>query len=124
MSIRFQADADLNFDIVTAVLRRESSVDFASAVEAQLAGIEDPEVLELASGENRVLISHDHRTMLRHFRERLSAGQSSPGLLLVRQDAAMPEVVDAILLLWAVAEDSDLMNQVFHLPGLQRHVFR
>jgi len=33
MKIRFQADADLNEDIVSGVLRLEPSIDFQTAVE-------------------------------------------------------------------------------------------
>jgi hypothetical protein len=42
---RFQADADLHFDIVTGVLRREPDIDFQSAPELLTEGMEDPEVL-------------------------------------------------------------------------------
>ena len=49
MSVRFQADADLNHTIVKATLRREPSMDFQSAHAAGLVGLSDPEVLELAA---------------------------------------------------------------------------
>jgi len=39
LSIRFQADADLNFDIVKAVRQQEPAIDLASAVEAGLHGV-------------------------------------------------------------------------------------
>jgi hypothetical protein len=69
MKPRFQADADLNEDIVTAVLRREPEIDFHTADEAGLRGLPDNAVLALAAQENRILISHDRRTMSRHFAE-------------------------------------------------------
>jgi hypothetical protein len=37
LSIRFQADADLNFDIVRAARQQEPAVDFASAADAGCA---------------------------------------------------------------------------------------
>ena len=49
MSVRFQADADLNFLIVRKLLRREPGVDFQSATQAGLAGLGDLEVLALAA---------------------------------------------------------------------------
>jgi predicted nuclease of predicted toxin-antitoxin system len=82
LSIRFQADNDLKFGIVKAVRRREPAIDFASAREADLAGVGDPELLDRAGRENRVLVSHDRRTMLEHFRAHLAAGKSSPGILI------------------------------------------
>jgi Domain of unknown function (DUF5615) len=67
LSLRFQADADLRYIIVKAVRHREPSIDFASAADSSLAGIGDPELLERAAQERRILVSHDRRTMLAYF---------------------------------------------------------
>jgi len=67
LSIRFQADNDLRFAIVKAVQRREHAIDFASAHESGLDGLSDPDLLDRAATESRVLVSHDLRTMLGHF---------------------------------------------------------
>lgn len=53
MSVRFQADADLNHIIVKATLRREPSIDFQTAHVANLAGIGDQEVWALAARVER-----------------------------------------------------------------------
>ena len=45
MPIRFQADADFNQIIVTAVARRYPEIDFRTATVASLAGLKDPDVL-------------------------------------------------------------------------------
>ena len=123
MTLRFQADNDLKFAIVKAVRRREPSVEFVSAQQSQLDGIDDPEVLERAAADGRVLVSHDRRTMLRHFQDRLKAGKSSPGLLIVAQDAPIADVVEALVILSAVADPEDLRDQAFHVPSLMRHMF-
>jgi len=123
LSIRFQADNDLKFAIVKAVRRQEPAIDFASAREAGLDGVGDPELLERAAKDNRVLVSHDRRTMLRHFRNYLAAVQASPGLLVVSQGTPIRLVVEAIILLWAVSDPMELRDQAHHLPSLIRHVF-
>jgi predicted nuclease of predicted toxin-antitoxin system len=61
MKIKFQADADLNEDIVTGVLRRLPEIDFQTATEAGFEGLQDENVLEIASRENRILVTHDRR---------------------------------------------------------------
>lgn len=108
MSIRFQADNDLKFAIVKAVRQQEPAIDFASAQQAGLDGLSDPEVLELAAAEGRVLISHDRRTLLKHFRNHLAAGKTSSGLLVVSQGAPVGVVAEAIVILWAAAKSKDL----------------
>jgi len=123
LSIRFQADNDLTFAIVKAVRRREPAIDFASAQQSELGGVSDPEVLEQAARNNRVLVSHDMHTMISHFWDRLAAGRNSPGLLMVSQKAVAAEVVEAVLFLWSVTDPADLHNQVYYLPSLVQHVF-
>jgi hypothetical protein len=49
MPIRFQADADLNQIIVSAVARRYPEMDIRTATVAGLAGLKDAEVLALAA---------------------------------------------------------------------------
>lgn len=61
MPIRFQADADFNQIIVSAVLRHHQEIDFRTATAAGLAGLNDLEVLALAARDGRVLVTHDHR---------------------------------------------------------------
>lgn len=49
MKIRFQADADLNEDIVAGILRREPRVDFRTAGEAGLRALDDIQALALGT---------------------------------------------------------------------------
>lgn len=123
MSIRFQADHDLKFGIVKAVRRREPTVDFVSAQEAGLDGVPDPVLLDRAAAEGRVLVSHDRRTMIDHFRDHLAAGKSSPGLLIVSQGSAIGDVVDALLYVWALSDPAELRGQAYYLPSISRHFF-
>ena len=123
MSIRFQADNDLKFGIVKAARRREPSMDFVSAQEAGLDSMGDPELLDRAALEGRVLVSHDRRTMLDYFRAHLAAGKSSPGLLIVPQDASIGDVIEALVYIWALSDPVELKDQAYYLPSISRHFF-
>ena len=67
MKVRFQADADFNQNIVRAIRRRDPAIDFQMAHDARLHGVDDERVLARAAEEGRLLVSHDYRTMPRHF---------------------------------------------------------
>lgn len=67
MKIRFQADADFNMEIVDGLTRKAPEIDFQTADEASFSGSNDLEVLRTASMENRILVSHDRKTMPKHF---------------------------------------------------------
>jgi hypothetical protein len=62
MKIRFQADNDLNQNIVRDLRRRDLRIDFQTAHEANIRDLSDEAVLAAAASEGRILVSHDRRT--------------------------------------------------------------
>jgi predicted nuclease of predicted toxin-antitoxin system len=115
MKIRFQADADLNQIILLATVRREPAIDFQAAGAAGLAHRQDREVLTLAAQEGRVLVTHDQKTMPRHFAEFITT-ETSPGLLVVPQHLAVATVVEDLLLIWFTTEAEEWINRICFLP--------
>ena len=115
MRPKFQADADLHFDIVAGVLRREPSADFQSAQEALADGEDDRSVLDRAAAENRILISHDVTTMPGAFREFLSQNHS-PGLFLLPQNVPVARAIEDILLIWSASEAHEWRDRLTWLP--------
>lgn len=114
--IRFLADADFNGVIVRGCRRREPTMDFLSANDANLAGVPDPDVLAIAAEQERILVSHDFRTMPHHFADFLQARGSSPGLILVPQRLSIGEAVEELLLIWGASEADEWKNQIDILP--------
>ena len=117
MTPRFLADADLNRAIVTGVKRREPAVDFLTAALANLEGLEDPRVLAIAAQAGRILVSHDHKTMPRHFGEFVRDHESA-GVFLVSQDLPVALAVETLLLVWATSDAEEWRNQLRYLPML------
>ena len=115
MKIRFQADADLNQIILQAVIRREPAIDFLTAAAANLVGRKDPEVLAVAAQEGRVLVSHDQKTMPKHFAEFITHTRS-PGLLLIPQHLPVAVAMEDILLIWFASEAEEWVNRIRYLP--------
>ncbi len=115
MRLRFLADLDLRRSIVAGLKRREPSVDFQSGQTAGLEGLEDPDVLVLAAREARILVSHDFRTMPRHFCY-FVARHHSPGVFLISQALPAGVAVEALLLIWAASDSVEWENQLTYLP--------
>ena len=115
MRVRYQADADLNQIILLAAIRREPSMDFQTSVVGGLAHLDDPRVLAIAASQGRVLVTHDHRTMPRHFGEFIAAS-TSPGVLVVPQHLSVDAVVEDLLLIWGASEAEDWINRICFLP--------
>lgn len=115
MTIRYQADADLNQAIVTGVLRREPTIDFQTAFAAGLEGVKDPEVLAIAAQQGRILVSHDRRTMPLEFATFITSCQSS-GVIIVSRKLSIEVVIEELLLICAASSAEEWLNRIAKLP--------
>jgi hypothetical protein len=115
LKVRFQADADLRRPIIAGLRRREPTIDFRTAHDAGLAGLNDAAVLAVAADEGRLLVSHDVSTMPEHF-ARFIQTRSSPGLILISQELSYHHAIEGLLRLWATTEAEDWQNVLSFLP--------
>jgi hypothetical protein len=103
--IRFSADAHLHEGIVAGCLRREPTMDFLPANEANLEGVPDSKVL-----------AHDFQTMPRHFGDFLQTRGSSPGVLLVPQYLPIGEAIEELVLIWSASDAGEWENRILRIP--------
>ena len=115
MKVRFQADADLNQILLKATLRREPSRDFQPAHTAGLVALGDQQVLAIAAREGRVLVTHDRKTMPKHFAE-FVATERSAGVVVVPQKLAVNTAVEDLILIWGASESEEWINRIQSLP--------
>ena len=115
MKIRFQADADLNQNILQGTIRRELSIDFQTAHEAGLVGLNDLEVLSIASSDKRILVTHDQKTMPTLFGEFITT-YTSPGILVIPQHFSISSSIEELILIWSITEADEWTNRICYLP--------
>jgi hypothetical protein len=78
-------------------------VDFRTAAESGLIGVPDPEVLRIAAELDRILVSHDERTMPRHFGDFLAI-RSTPGVLVIPQQTSLAVGIEVLLTIWEASD--------------------
>jgi hypothetical protein len=115
MTLRSQADSDLNQIILHAVVRRESALDFQTAAAAGLTGLRDHGVPALAARDGRILVTHDQTTMPRHF-SAFIATTTSPGVLIIPQRLPVATAVEDLLLIWSTMDAEEWRNTIRFLP--------
>lgn len=98
MRVRFQADADLDGRVLRGMRRTAPEIDIRTAADAGLTGLSDIEVLRIAAGSGRVLVSQDRRTMPVHF-ARYSDGTQSPGVILLREAIPISTAIEELVLI-------------------------
>ena len=116
--IKVLFDEDIDGGIVNGIRRRRPDFDAIRAVDSGLAGRTDFEVLEFASTTGRVVISCDRRTMRGTAIDRIGAGISMPGLILVPRSVSRRDVISELLVLIEDSEPEDWINSIAFLPYL------
>lgn len=114
--LRFAADENFHLPIVRALRRRNPDLGIVTAQEAGLAGRPDPEILEWAADQSRILLSRDYRTMRRFAYERVAAGLAMPGVFLLSQAYPIRLAVEQLELLAGASLDGEWDNRVEFLP--------
>jgi hypothetical protein len=113
VKVSYLADNDLQRSLVVGVRRRKPSIDFRSAQEASLDGLDD----QVAAEQHRVLVSHDVSTMPVEF-ARFRIQQTSPGVLLVPQRFPIHTAIEALVLIWELSTADEWQNRICYIPTL------
>lgn len=114
--LRFAADENFNNDILRGLKRRDDSVDVIRVQDMDLSGASDPEILEWAAHEGRIVLSHDVATMVGFAYDRVKADEPMPGLVEVNRTVPLAEVIDDLLLLAHGSLDGEWEGQVLYIP--------
>lgn len=114
--LRFLADENLENRIFAGLKRRSPSLDIIRVQDAGLTGVDDPAILEWAAEQERVLITHDVRTMTKYAYDRVGAGLPMAGVIEIRRGALISEVIDDLLLLAECYGTEEIEGQVVFVP--------
>jgi len=112
MKIRYQADNDLDQRIIDAVMRLLPESQFKTAPEAGFhTGTSDSEILRIAADDDRVLVSHDLKTLPWHFGEFIEQS-ISPGVIIIRQEVTIRDAALWLQFFLEAGSRDDFLNTI------------
>jgi len=114
--IRFLADEDFSGPILAGVKRCLPDLDIIRVWDTPVRARPDPEVLEFAASEDRVILSHDLSTMEFQARARIQAGQQMHGLFLNRSSNPIGSSIEQIVTLSECSHDGEWQQRIEYLP--------
>ena len=98
---------------ILGVRSRELAIDLLNVKTFGLRGTKDPALLEIAAQQDRILITHDRRTRIRHVRDRRAAGKPVPGVFIVSdRPSAIGAIIEWLLLVWTASEAEEWRDQI------------
>ena len=114
--LRFLADENFDGRVLRGLLRQLPNLDILTVQQIGLQSRPDPEVLQRAADEGRILLSHDRATMPRFAMDRVSRRMRMPGLILVRFDQPMGAILDDLLIIVGAGRPEEFEDQAIYLP--------
>lgn len=115
--MRLLLDENFNNNILRGLLQRSRELDVIRAQDVPaIAGRDDATLLEWAAGENRILLTHDVRTITHYAYQRIRAGKHVPGIIEVNLDAPLGAVIEDILVVVGAGSADDVADKVIYLP--------
>lgn len=109
-------DENFNHRILRGLQRTIPHLNCVVAQGAGLKGVQDPPLLSWAADQNRILVTHDLRTIPKHAYERVKSGQFMPGVIAVPDSLPIGQVIEELTLLTECSQPHELENLVFYLP--------
>ena len=109
---------DENFDhrILRGLELQLLNLDFIVVQRSAFGGAKDPQLLAIAAEQNRILITHDLKTMPKFVYEREAAKLSTPGVIAVPDSLPIGQAIEELALLIVCSEPTEFVDLVRYLP--------
>ena len=113
--LKLVSDADVHGAVPRALLD-EPGTDFIRVQAALPEGALDPQVLEWAAAEDRVLLTNDRSTMIAYALQRVRSGLPMPGLIVLPPHPWIAKALEDIRLIAGVCSPDELRDRIVFLP--------
>lgn len=109
-------DENLNQRILRGLKRAVPHLDYAVAQNVGLKGVSDSALLEWAAAQNRILVTHDLKTIPKHAYDRVRAGQAMPGVIAVPDTLPIGHAIEDLAVIVECSQSAELRNLILYLP--------
>lgn len=92
------------------------SLDIVRIQDTDMAEAPDPQLLEWAAQQNRIVLTHDLQTLAGYAYDRVRAGLPMPGVIEVRITQSIGATIDDLVLLIGASIAEEFDNQVRYVP--------
>lgn len=116
MRIKFLVDENFNHKTLAGIKRRDPNIDVVAVQEVDLRTTDDPDVLEWAAQDGRIVVTHDVSTFSVFAFERVAAGLPMPGVIEIPETVPMSVVIDELILIAGASDPEEWKDTVRYLP--------
>lgn len=114
--IRLLTDENIDNNIMRGLARRLPHLDFVSVRGVGLAGSSDLMVLKWAANEQRVVLTHDRKTMVRDANQLVAQGEAMAGVIFVPGQLGIGRAINDLVTVLEDSTEANMRNSVKYLP--------
>jgi len=114
--LAFLADENFNRSIIKGLQRLEPDVDILRVQDTEIAEANDTIVLDFALQQNRVLITHDIKTIPPLVKQLQNGGLVTPGVILIGQHVSIKTAIADLHMIAYCTNLPDWSNKTQFLP--------
>jgi Domain of unknown function (DUF5615) len=109
--LRLASDANVHDGIIRG-LRKVPGIDLTRVQEALPEGTSDPDILNWAAAESRVLITCDKKTMIGFASQRFAEGNKVSGLIVMSQKMPIGSAIEGICRIAESMTEQEMQDQL------------
>jgi hypothetical protein len=113
---RFVADENFNNHILRGLLPVVKDLDIIRVQDTSLYSQNDQQLLDWAADKNRILLTHDYRTIPPYAYERVRRGQKVAGVIILPRWMSVGEAIDELVLVAELSVEGEWEGRVDFLP--------
>lgn len=113
---RLLIDENLDHRILRGLRLRLPDLDFVIVQNTDLKGAKDPALLAWAAEQNRILVTHDLKTIPKHAYERVEMGAFMPGVIAVPDTLALGRAIAELVTNVESSGQHEWENLIIYLP--------
>ncbi len=114
--MRLLTDENFNGAILRGLIRRLPKLDIVRVQDVGLMNADDPDILEWAANEGRILLTHDVATITMYAYERVKQRLPMPGVVEVIATAPIGKIIDDLELFIRCSQPEEYEGQVLFIP--------
>jgi len=117
-SRRYLIDENTTPALADQLRRRQPDLQVFSVgdEDAPPKGTLDPEILLWIEKHKFTLVTRNRKSMPEHLRDHLASGHHMLGILTLRPQTSLGEIIEDLLLIWELADEDEYQDQIVHVP--------
>ncbi len=114
--LRLMFDENFDHRILRGLESQLPDLDFIVVQYTEFRGAKDPQLLARAAEQNRVLVTHDLKTIPKFVYERVAAKLPTSGVIAIPDSMPIGQAIEELAILIACSEPNEFADIMRYLP--------